>query len=364
MEYLTIVYVSCNGHDHRIGIDKRLRFHPLDHDAAMVEAFTAFGATEPDCLRTFRNEWEDALHELSGSRFGQYSELSAEVHEALSWLGHGVLPHQTVTNAMERWVETAMKKRTNKEEFGRWLIGYQDIEPPEFFRLAAHAGPHSRALMAFFDDLDIDQRVQLMKGPGIPAVPAGVFALVADSVSRKDRLAIAWKATPKLRGWISNSKHNLRPQDRVALAKSAPSDQQCWVARLGGPWLSSRQRLEFAKECDSEAIVLDTIIKEQLLLPVDTFRLGMHWLRGGGRPWRPTSQYEAGYKLMLMGKANLTPGQRLRLLEAVGDPAYRGAVAIPMRETIACRMYRRRRQFGFTPEQIRKLEKFKGRMAC
>jgi hypothetical protein len=323
---------------HRIGIDKRLRPHVLDHDEEMVEAFSAFGATRPECCD---------IYNIMAKRSYFYLDST---------------PHSTIDNAIERSFETASRQQTNKERFGRVLID-ADIPTEEKMRLAErYAGPHSRAMMAHAaPDLNMQQRVALMKGPRIPPVMAGVFAWTAHDVQRKDRLAIAWKGTPKLRGWLSNSPHELTDADRIKLAKSAPGDQQCWIARKAGGWLPSPLRLEFAKECRSSDLILNFVVKEGLLEPEDVYNLGRWWLgnRYAGTSfasvWPSDIRDEgAARKLILMKRANLTPKRRYLL--AVLSPRFEPHG----RRSVAASLYRRRRQFGFDAKQAAQLKKMGG----
>jgi hypothetical protein len=339
MDYVTIIEVPCGSATHRIGIDKRLRPHVLDHNEEMVEAFSAFGATRPECV--------DA-----------YDKLAAKIPSPYG-TSLGYTPHHTVETALERSFTTAASKQTNKERFGRALIA-SDLPRKEKVRLAIrYAGPSSRALMAFSEPLlGMQRRVALMKTERIPPVLAGIFALVAEDIPRKDRLAIAWKGTGKLRGWISNSPHDLTSADRIKLAKSAPQDQQCWIARKAGGWLPSRLRLEFAKGCRSSDIILDFIVNENLLEANEVYALGWWWLEPRA-VWYPSKgsaprDWDAARKLILMKKANLDPTDRFAL--AVAAPTFEPHG----RRSVAASLYRRRRQLGFDAEQAAQLKKMGG----
>lgn len=339
MEYVTIIEAPCGDETHRIGIDKRLRPHVLDHDETMVEAFSAFGASRPECI-------------------DYYDKLAAAV-PSIYQVHLGYTPHATVKGALERVFNTAANQQTNKERFGRVLIA-SGLPVKEKVRLAKlYAGPSSRAMMAFADpDLDMEQRIALMKGERIPPVLAGVFALIAEDVPRKARVAIAWNGTGKLRGWISNSPHDLTPTDRIKLAKSAPGDQQCWIARKAGDWLPSPLRLQFAQECRSSDIILEHIVKEDLLESKEVYALGKWWIANkyAGTDWATTwsRDEDAARRLILMKKANLTPEHRFALAKRLPTDEPHG------RRSVADSLYKRRRQFGFTPAQQAMLKKMRG----
>ena len=344
MNYVMVLHVPCGEETHRIAIDKRLRAFPLDNNLKTIKAFVAFDAPEPPCLSAYDQMVDSWLFPYRP--FGSVN-VSAELYYGLgSW------PHDSITRAVQRAAATAHNKKTHKERFGRFLMA-ADIPLEEKMRLAKrYAGPHAKAMMALFEDISTKDRIALLKDPKVPPVAAGAFALLASdpAISVKDRLAIAWKATPTLRGWISNSPHRIPVHDREALARSAPPLQQCWVARKSGAWLSSELRLEFAKGCPSSAIILDHIVKEQLLAPEETFQLGMYWLRPAYHEWSTPRDWGAARQLILMKKANLTPERRVQLLEH--SPTWEPTG----QRSVADSLYRRRRQFGFDDYQLTRIE--------
>jgi hypothetical protein len=356
MDFVAVIEVPCGEESHRIGFDKRLRAIPLDHDVMMVEAFSAFGATRPECIDAFEIVADHAYEDWVMGRRSMAGWL-------LSTLRMPRHPHHTHVNAVRRALETAAKKKTNKERFGRFLYD-SDLEPEEKVDLAIkYAGPHSRAVMALFErNLDMKQRVRLMKTPKLPPVLAGIFALLAAdtweyTIPRADRLMIAWQGTAKLRGWLSNSEHTtLTRKDRIELAKSAPQDQQCWIARMSGDWLPDKLRLKFAKGCRSSDIILEHIVREGLLPGPQTYQLAKWWLadRYPGTPYASPRDAAAARRIIIMKKAPLTPAQRLALTKKY--PTWE-----PMgRRSIAASLYRQRRGYGFNADQAAQLKKLGG----
>jgi hypothetical protein len=68
--YIAVVEAPCNGATHRVGITKKREFVPLDHDPDMVNAFKAFGAESPPCIRHFEEEIERTPYKTPRAAFG------------------------------------------------------------------------------------------------------------------------------------------------------------------------------------------------------------------------------------------------------------------------------------------------------
>jgi hypothetical protein len=49
-----VIYIPCDGHDHRLALERDGTLTALDHDQDQLNAFMAFGAKAPPCLRVFQ----------------------------------------------------------------------------------------------------------------------------------------------------------------------------------------------------------------------------------------------------------------------------------------------------------------------
>jgi hypothetical protein len=68
--FIAVVEVPCGDKTHRVGITKKREFIPLNHDAATVAAFKAFGAEPPPCVKYFEEELARTRYKDPRAAFG------------------------------------------------------------------------------------------------------------------------------------------------------------------------------------------------------------------------------------------------------------------------------------------------------
>jgi hypothetical protein len=356
MEPIFTLEYPCGGETHRIAFDRRLRWHLLDHDTRVVAAFTRMGATPPECQRKFEYDFDLNILSLDMAYASRRPSGRYAISPMLWKLGQR--PHDTVVRQLVRWFQTATRKSTLKERFGRFITAsfhHGDIGAKTAVQLAPYMGPYSRAMLAFIigesNAVSQRERADLLLMSGTPPIPAGVFALSASDITAKQRAALGRLTTPKLRGWLSNTPFKLPKKDRLQLVNTSTSEQQCWVARLAD-WVTSAERAQFARECSSWNVIRDEIVPK--LEPLDVFKmLRSELLRLQEYRW--TTIPPQVMSLIASRKVAMTARQRYDLFTMVPENKYH---RLDAKKKLAKMLYRARRSFGFSEKQVHELKTF------